>query len=191
LPPQPPSARLSAPSSVVVGVPFEVDASASTDGPGGGGIVKYLYRFGDGTTETSSEPRASHVYRDVDVYPVTVTVTNKKGRQATSAPVMVTAAAPVPVPEPTPEPIPDPTPDPVPDPEPIPEPIPEPEPTPVPDPELATLTAAPSAIQAGQSALLTLTCPTSDYHNVFINATRPTLVSPGVFRPRTRQASPT
>jgi PKD repeat protein len=183
-------------------VPFEVDASASTDGPGGGGIVKYLTRFGDGTTETSSEPRASHVYRDADTYPVTVTVTNKKGRQATSAPAMVTAVAPAPeptpepipepIPEPTPDPVPEPvpTPDPVPDPEPIPEPVPEPtptpdpipEPTPDPAPDLATLTAEPSAIEAGQSSLLTLTCPTADYHNVFINSMRPTFVGAGVFR---------
>jgi PKD repeat protein len=181
-------------------VPFEVDASASTDGPGGGGIVKYLTRFGDGTTETSSEPRASHVYRDADTYPVTVTVTNKKGRQATSAPVMVTAVAPAPeptpepipepIPEPTPDPVPEPvpTPDPVPDPEPIPEPVPEPtptpdpipEPTPVPAPGLATLTADPSAIQAGQSSLLTLTLPTADYHNIRINGQTPQFTSPGV-----------
>lgn len=102
MPPQAPTARLSAPSSVRLGVAFSVDASGSTDGPGGGGIRKYEYDFGDGTTEDSPDSTASHAYHDTEGQPYlcTVTVTNKKGRSNKSAPVTVEVLAdapPVPV----------------------------------------------------------------------------------------------
>jgi aqualysin 1 len=45
---------------------------------------------------------------------------------------------------------------------------------PPPPPSSPTLSASPSSIQNGQSSTLTLTCPTTDCHNVFINGVRPT-----------------
>src|SRR5258708_20246658 len=43
-----------------------------------------------------------------------------------------------------------------------------------PPPPGPTLTANPSSITAGQSSTLTLTTPTNNYHNIFINGVRPT-----------------
>ena len=48
---------------------------------------------------------------------------------------------------------------------------------PPPPPPAATLVATPSTISAGQSSTLTITTPTNDYHNVFINGVRPTSYS--------------
>jgi len=83
------------------GVPFEVDASASTDGPGGGGITGYDFEFDDGTTEHTDQPQATHTYHQADgPYSVTVTVTNKKGRSSKSDPAIIEVIAeqpPVPV----------------------------------------------------------------------------------------------
>jgi hypothetical protein len=72
-----------------------VDASGSVDGPGGGGITKYHYNFGDGTTETSPNASATHAYHDLEGQPFLcrVTVTNKKGRSDTSPPVSVEVVA--------------------------------------------------------------------------------------------------
>ena len=91
MPPKPPTGTLSAPPSVRLGQTFTVDASGSVDGPGGGGITKYHYNFGDGTTETSPNARATHSYHDLEGQPFMcrVTVTNKKGRSDTSPPVSV------------------------------------------------------------------------------------------------------
>ena len=104
------TARLVVPSPIHAGVPFTVDASSSTDGAGGGGIRRYFYNFGDDTKEATDNPTATHTYRDVDTYPITVTVTNKKGKSNTCEPVLatVTAAPPVEPPiEPPVEPPPD------------------------------------------------------------------------------------
>jgi hypothetical protein len=48
---------------------------------------------------------------------------------------------------------------------------------PPPPPGGATLTANPSSITTGQSSTLTLTTPTTDYHNVRINGVRPSTFS--------------
>jgi len=49
--------------------------------------------------------------------------------------------------------------------------------TPPPPPSVtATLTATPSTVRLGQTSLLTLLMPTTDYHNIFINGMRPSLV---------------
>ena len=49
-------------------------------------------------------------------------------------------------------------------------------PPPPPPPASATLTASPGSITAGQSSTLTLTTPSLNYHNVFINGVRPSCV---------------
>ena len=51
--------------------------------------------------------------------------------------------------------------------------------TPPPPSGTVTLTANPSSITAGQSSTLTLTMPTTNYHNVMINGIRPTLAVVG------------
>ena len=47
---------------------------------------------------------------------------------------------------------------------------------PPPPPPSPTLTADPNSITAGQSSTLTLTTPTNNYHNIFINGVRPSCV---------------
>lgn len=46
-------------------------------------------------------------------------------------------------------------------------------PAPAPKPTTPTLTASPSSITAGASSTLSLVTPTNNYHNIFINGTRP------------------
>jgi hypothetical protein len=95
MPPKPPTAKLIAPPVVGLGQTFTVDASGSVDGTGGGGITKYHYNFGDGTTETSPNATATHAYIDLEGQPFAcrVTVTNKKGRSDISVPVTVEVVA--------------------------------------------------------------------------------------------------
>jgi hypothetical protein len=42
------------------------------------------------------------------------------------------------------------------------------------------MAAAATTIMPGQATMLTLTTPTADYHNVFINGLRPTVIQSGV-----------
>lgn len=70
----PPTARFSAPPSVVLGQNLNVDASASEDGCLGE-IVSYRWNWGDGVMSTgSSLPTASHSYDALGTYEVTLTV---------------------------------------------------------------------------------------------------------------------
>jgi len=87
---------------------FIADASSSTDAAGGGGIKHYTYTFGDGTTESSSQSTAGHVYASHGTYPCTVTVTNKKGKSNTCPPVTATVTVVPPVEPPDPPDPPDP-----------------------------------------------------------------------------------
>jgi PKD repeat protein len=64
------------------------DGSAST-----GNIVSYSWSFGDGRTSTSSSPTTRHHYGLAGTYSATLTVTDDKGRQATSAPKPVTVTS--------------------------------------------------------------------------------------------------
>ena len=54
-----------------------------------------------------------------------------------------------------------------------------------------TLTAKPATITAGQSSVLTLVTPTLDYHNIFLNGTRPVCVAGGTTMSCTLTVSPT
>ena len=54
-----------------------------------------------------------------------------------------------------------------------------PPPPPPPPSGPVTLTASPATITSGQSSVLTLSLPTLDYHNIFINSTRPLCVPGG------------
>jgi PKD repeat protein len=70
---QPPVAKVVA-SSVTVrqGDPVTFDASGSHDPDIGGGIVKYLWDFGDGTTTSTTAPSVQHTYAAVGNYTVTL-----------------------------------------------------------------------------------------------------------------------
>jgi PKD repeat protein len=70
------------------------NASATTNGGSACGVnCTYAWNFGDGTTASGSV--VTHQYRAVGTYPVTLTVTDQRGAQATSiVPVLVGAGAP-------------------------------------------------------------------------------------------------
>lgn len=133
-----PIARLTGPTSALVGETIRVDGSSSTDD---GKIRRGVLKWGDGDEATfKGMPTAwEHVFVTAGVYDVTLIVEDAK-RQATSAVLTVTVTDPAPAPEPIPEPTPEPTPEPVPEPtpeptpEPVPEPVPEPTPEPTPEP---------------------------------------------------------
>ena len=69
--------------SVVVGRTIYFDASASTSSTGTA-IVNYLFDFGDGTTQTGSFSTAKHEYDTAGSYTVRLTITDDKGRMATT-----------------------------------------------------------------------------------------------------------
>ncbi|HTW97428.1 MAG TPA: PKD domain-containing protein, partial [Acidimicrobiales bacterium] len=76
VPDQAPQAALSAVSGEG-GLPTSFDAAGSRSAVGT--IVAYRWSFGDGGTATTSTPTATHVYRQLGTYHVTVTVTDSAG----------------------------------------------------------------------------------------------------------------
>ena len=78
-PAQPPVAALAgATGQTGAAVAFDASASASPD-PQGGGITRYDWDFGDGTTLADGGPTPSHTYSAAGTYTATVTVTNAAG----------------------------------------------------------------------------------------------------------------
>src|SRR5688500_6148049 len=67
------------------------DASASFDNDGR--IVSYRWNFGDGRSETTSEPTARHHYGLAGTYGVTLTVTDDRGITGTKGPIDVQVAS--------------------------------------------------------------------------------------------------
>jgi hypothetical protein len=53
------------------------DASASTDADGH--VARYHWDFGDGTTQTTADPRTTHVYPRAGTFRATLTVTDNEG----------------------------------------------------------------------------------------------------------------
>jgi PKD repeat protein len=64
------------------------DGSGST-----GNIVSYSWNFGDGRSDSSSDPTTRHRYGLAGTYSVTLTVRDSVGREVTSAPKTVTIAS--------------------------------------------------------------------------------------------------
>jgi PKD repeat protein len=65
---------------------IQFDASAST-----GAIVSYAWNFGDGTSGTGVRP--THTYGVTGTYNVTLTITDDRGTQATSAPSAISVVS--------------------------------------------------------------------------------------------------
>jgi PKD repeat protein len=85
-----PTAKLTAPTGPVrqgIAATFSADGSTDPEGAAGGGIATYQWDFGDGTTDTTTTPSASHAFPARQAYTVTLRVTDKQG--ATSDPVTV------------------------------------------------------------------------------------------------------
>jgi hypothetical protein len=71
-------------------ITFNASQSADPEATSGGGIAAYHWNFGDGQTATTTTPTATHAYSAKQTYNVTVSVTDKQGASATSAPVSFT-----------------------------------------------------------------------------------------------------
>lgn len=91
---QAPVATIAGPSGAVrQGRPVTFDASKSRDPEAaiGGGIVKYRWEFGDGSSEETAAPTVTHAFGERRSYEVTVTVTDRQGStSAASGPVTLT-----------------------------------------------------------------------------------------------------
>ena len=72
------------PSDAGQAVSFDAGASADQDSVNGGGIVRYQWSFGDGATESSSSPAASHAYSTPGTYRVVLVVTDDDGESAST-----------------------------------------------------------------------------------------------------------
>lgn len=83
----PPMAAFSStpnPSDAGESVTFDAGASADQDSANGGGIVSYLWSFGDGSTESSSSPVVSHAFSAAGSYRVMLTVRDDDGESAST-----------------------------------------------------------------------------------------------------------
>jgi YVTN family beta-propeller protein len=76
-PDQAPTATFTA-NSATIGQPTSFDASASSASPGQS-VTGYDWDFGDGTTQTSAGPTATHAYATPGNYTATLTVTDDAG----------------------------------------------------------------------------------------------------------------
>jgi PKD repeat protein len=74
-------------TDTTVGESVTFDASGSD--PGDGTIESYKWSFGDGTTETTTDPTISHAYDDSDEYTVTLNVSGTTGSDVTTKTISV------------------------------------------------------------------------------------------------------
>jgi heat shock protein HslJ len=74
---QPPTAAIQGPATADIGQQVTYSAAAST--AGSAPITRYIWNFGDGNTDATSEPPATTLYSQAGVYQVTVTVQDANG----------------------------------------------------------------------------------------------------------------
>jgi hypothetical protein len=70
-------------------VRFDASGSVDPEAAYGGGLARFEWDFGDGTTETTTTPAIEHSYPEVGPYAVTVQVFDAQGAAATSTPLTV------------------------------------------------------------------------------------------------------
>lgn len=87
-----PTVSLTAPATVRQGREATFTASAADpDAAIGGGIVRYVWNFGDGSAPVeTTTPSATHAFAERRSYTVTVTVTDRNGSTAASTPATIT-----------------------------------------------------------------------------------------------------
>ncbi|NUR62705.1 MAG: PKD domain-containing protein [Catenulispora sp.] len=86
--------------AAAIGQPVTFDASQSK--PGSSPIASYAFDFGDGITQTTDKPTASHAYTQPGQFTATVRVTDTDGGSATASAGVYVAAPPPPPPPPPP-----------------------------------------------------------------------------------------
>lgn len=74
----------SSPSSALIGQTVAFDGSASSD-PDGDAIAQYSWTFGDGDSQLTTAPSASHVYAKPGSYTATLVVTDGQGNASAAA----------------------------------------------------------------------------------------------------------
>lgn len=89
VPAQPPAAIIIGPSEGVTGQPLTFNAASSTAAPGRQ-IVRYEWRFGDGTGDNQAE--ATKVYQSVGTFDVTLVVTDDAGLSGVAVQQVLIAA---------------------------------------------------------------------------------------------------
>lgn len=73
----PPVAKADGPYYTLLGNPINFDASNSTDSDGY--IANYHWDFGDGNTQSSTDPSITYIYASIGEYTITLTVTDDYG----------------------------------------------------------------------------------------------------------------
>jgi PKD repeat protein len=80
----PPIARPAGPYQADVGEQVLFDGTTSSD-PDGGAIERFIWRFGDGVTDSISGPMASHAYGSAGSYSVTLEVVDDEGERGSAS----------------------------------------------------------------------------------------------------------
>jgi len=80
-----PVAKISSSASMIqLGSSVTFSSEGSYD-PDGGDIISYMWNFGDGVTQTTTEPTVTHSYSQPNVYSVTVTVEDDEGQKSSAS----------------------------------------------------------------------------------------------------------
>jgi len=90
----PPTAVIQVSPDVIGIAPFTVTFDAS--GSYGNSIVSYSWDFGDGSSSSSTGITTRHIYNNVGMYTVTLTVTDSDGKKGYSTKVIIVNEEPVP-----------------------------------------------------------------------------------------------
>jgi PKD repeat protein len=102
-----PTAQFNAPVEVNVGASASFQSHSIANGSP---ITKYVWKFGDGTETTATEPNVTHAYGAAGAYKVELEVIDALGQTSAPASHVVNVVAPAPEPTPAPAPAPSPAP---------------------------------------------------------------------------------